>query len=150
MELDPEKKETKLFSAVIDLLDDLSASVEELEEGFDDITDSLQEIDEDLGDIESEVYGLDEDDEDGCSCGCGHHCHHHDDEDWDDGEDYGFEVTCPSCGTTIELDDEAVEAGSIVCPECGETLEFDYDDVLDMTDVSAEDVEDGKDEDPKE
>ena len=67
MELDPEKKETKLFSAVIDLLDDLSASVEELEEGFDDITDSLQEIDEDLGDIESEVYGLDEDDEDGGS-----------------------------------------------------------------------------------
>ena len=49
-----------------------------------------------------------------------------DDEELDDEELY--EVTCPSCGDTIQLNDEMLEEGSIVCPGCGETLEFDFDD----------------------
>ena len=43
-------------------------------------------------------------------------------------DDAEFEVTCPSCGDTIELNDAMLEEGSIVCPGCGETLEFDFDD----------------------
>ena len=75
----------------------------------------VDEIDEDLGDLEEEFYGLDDDDD----CGCGH-CHHDEDE-------AEFEVTCPSCGDTIQLTDDMLEEGSIVCPGCGETLEFDFD-----------------------
>ncbi|MFQ6828686.1 MAG: hypothetical protein ACLRSY_02940 [Acutalibacter sp.] len=37
-------------------------------------------------------------------------------------------MTCPSCGDTIQLNDEMLKSGSIVCPGCGETLEFDFDD----------------------
>lgn len=143
MELDPNAKETKLFNAIVELLDDLSASVEELEDGFAELSDTVDELDHDLGDVEEEVYGLDEDCDDcGCGCGCHHH-HHHDDEDddWDLHDEYTFEVTCPSCGTTMELDDEDLEAGSILCTECGETLEFDFDDLSGMDEITDEDID---------
>lgn len=116
LELDPEAKETKVLNAMLELLDDLCVSVEELEDGFDLLSDQVDEIDEDLGNVEEDFYGLE--DEDGCGCGCGHH--HHDDAE--------FEVTCPSCGETIQLTDDMLEEDSIVCPSCGETLEFDFDD----------------------
>lgn len=112
LELDPKAKETKVLNAMLELLDDLCVSVEELEDGFDLLSQQVDEIDEDLGNVEEDFYGL-EDDE----CGCGHH--------HDDGE---FEVTCPSCGKTIQLTDDMLEEDSIVCPGCGETLEFDFDD----------------------
>lgn len=114
LELDPKAKETKVLNAMLELLDDLCVSVEELEDGFDLLSEQVDEIDEDLGNVEEDFYGL-EDDE----CGCGHHCHQ------DDAE---FEVTCPSCGDTIQLTDDMLEEDSIVCPGCGETLEFDFDD----------------------
>ena len=107
LELDPNAKETKVLNAIVELLDDLCLSVEEL--------------DNDLDELSEHYYELEDDDE--CGCGCGHHHHHGD--DFDDAE---FEVTCPSCGDTIQLNDEMLEEGSIVCPGCGETLEFDFDD----------------------
>lgn len=117
LELDPNAKETKVLNAMIELLDDLCLSVEELEEGFAELSEQVDEIDEDLGNVEEDFY----EQESGCSC------HHHGDLDGclDDAE---FEVTCPSCGDTIELTDDLLEEGSIVCPGCGETLEFDFDD----------------------
>jgi len=114
LELDPKAKETKVLNAMVELLDDLCVSVEELEDGFELLSEQVDEIDEDLGNVEEDFYGLEDD------CGCGHH---HD--DFDDAE---FEVTCPSCGDTIELTDDMLEEGSITCPGCGETLEFDFDD----------------------
>lgn len=114
LELDPAAKETKILNAIIELLDDLCVSVEELEDGFDLLSEQVDEIDEDLGNVEEDFYGA----EDDCGCGCGHH---HDDE-------AEFEVTCPKCDASIELTDEMLEEGSIVCPSCGETLEFDFDD----------------------
>ena len=115
LELDPSAKETKVLNAMLELLDDLCVSVEELEDGFEELSEQVDEIDEDLGDLEEEFYGLDDEDD----CGCGH-CHH-------DGDEAEFEVTCPSCGDTIQLTDDMLEEGSIVCPGCGETLEFDFD-----------------------
>lgn len=114
LELDPAAKETKVLNAMLELLDDICVSVEELEDGFDLLSEQVDEIDEDLGNVEEDFYGA----EDDCGCGCGHH---HDDE-------AEFEVTCPSCGDTIELTDDMLEDGGIVCPNCGETLEFDFDD----------------------
>lgn len=113
LELDPAAKETKVLNAMLELLDDLCVSVEELEDGFDMLSEQVDEIDEDLGNVEEDFYGEDDD----CGCGCGHH-----------DDDAEFEVTCPSCGDTIELTDDMLEDGGIVCPGCGETLEFDFDD----------------------
>ena len=73
LELDPKAKETKVLNAMVELLDDLCISVEELEDGFDLLSEQVDEIDEDLGNVEEDFYELDG----GCSC---HHHHHHADE----------------------------------------------------------------------
>lgn len=135
MELDPNAKETKIFNAIVELLNELCTSVDELEDEVDGIAEQLDEVDEDLGTLESEYYGLDEDD-----CECGHHggcgCGHHHAE---------FEAICPNCGETIELSDEMLDEDSMICPHCGETLEFDFDD--DEIDLDEPDGgEDGSEE----
>lgn len=117
LELDPNAKETKVLNAMIELLDDLCVSVEELEGGFQELSDQVDEIDQDLGNVEEDFYELDG------SCSCHHH--HGEMDDLDGAE---FEVTCPSCGDVIQLTDDLLEEGSITCPGCGETLEFDFDD----------------------
>ena len=116
MDLDPNAKETKLFNAIVDLLDDLSLSVEEMEDAYDELSGQVDEIDEDLGELEEEFYDIDEDEDDD------------DDDAWEDDEDECYyEVTCPKCGDTIELNVEMLDEGSIDCPNCGETLEFDLE-----------------------
>ena len=80
LELDPSAKETKVLNAIVELLDDLCLSVDEMDNCLDELSEQVDEIDHDLGDLEEEYYGLDDEDE--CGCGCGHH--HHD--DFDDAE----------------------------------------------------------------
>lgn len=78
LDLDPNAKETKLFNAVVDLLDDLCLSVEEMEDAYDELSGQVDEIDEDLGELEEAYYELDdedfEDEEEACDCGCGEDC----------------------------------------------------------------------------
>ena len=132
LNLDTEKAEGKLISAIVDLLGDVTKKVTDIEDTTIAISDELDEIEEDLDAIED--YILDEEDEDD----------DWDDEEWDeyededDFEDEGFdfgdedstiyEVKC-ACGNVIAFDEETLEEGSIICDECGETLEFTFDDV---------------------
>ena len=113
MDLDPNAKETKLFNAIVDLLDDLSLSVEEMEDAYDELSGQVDEIDEDLGELEEEFYDIDEDEDD-------------DDDDAREHERYN-DATCPNCLDTLELTEEMLDEGSIDCPNCGETLEFDLE-----------------------
>ena len=115
--IDENEKNGKVIKAIIDVLDDLAFTVADLEDGFDELIEQVDAIDEDLGSLEDDFYE-DEDEDD--------YDYEDDDEELDDEELY--EVTCPSCGDTIQLNDEMLEEGSIVCPGCGETLEFDFDD----------------------
>ena len=122
LDLDADKKEVKVLNAVIELLDDMAATVSELEEGYQDMADQLDEVDADLGDLEEEFYGGCDDDE--CDCCCGDD----DEEDLEDEmDDCYYEVTCPSCQETICLSEDLIAEGKIDCPNCGETLEFDLD-----------------------
>ena len=123
LNLDTEKAEGKMISAIVDLLGDLTKRVTDIEETTIAISDELDEIEEDLDAIED--YILDEEDED----------EDWDDEDWDEDEDFeeGFdfgdedsiiyEVEC-KCGEVINFDEETLEKGSMTCPNCGELLEF--------------------------
>ena len=124
LELDPKAKETKLFNAIVDLLDDLCLSMEEMEDAYDELCGQVDEIDEDLGELEEEFYEFDDEgfdcDCDDCDC-----CDCEDDEDEDGCE---FEVTCPVCGDHIMLTEAMLDEGSINCPNCDELLEFDFDD----------------------
>lgn len=85
--IDETSKEGRVFKAIIDVLDDISLTVTDLEDDVAELSDGLDEIDEDLGALEEEFYGDECDDECGCDCGC-------EDEECDDDELY--EVTCPA------------------------------------------------------
>jgi len=129
LQLDTEKAEGKMISAIVDLLGDVTKRLTDVEETTIAISDELDEIEEDLDAIEDYILDEDEDDDDEWEYD------DEDDEAWDDDDDYeeGFEfgdadttiyeVEC-ACGEVINFDEETLEAGSIVCPKCGETLEF--------------------------
>lgn len=108
LSLDAAKPETKIINAIIELLDDLTLTVSDIEDGLEILNEQVDAVDEDLDELESFVYD-DLDDED-------------DDED----EDY-FEIECPKCGETICVDEGVMMDGSINCPSCDELLEFDVD-----------------------
>ena len=130
LNLDTEKPEGKMISAIVDLLGDMAKRLTDVEATTIAISDELDEIEEDLDAIED--YILDEDEED-------YDDEDEDDfddedEDYDEGFDYGdedttiYEVEC-ACGSIIDFDEETLEKGSIVCPDCGETLEFTTEDI---------------------
>ncbi|MBQ9461725.1 MAG: hypothetical protein IJU51_07430 [Clostridia bacterium] len=130
LELDPKDKQTKVFKALVDLVNEMAQEISELEQCYDDVCDQIDALDEDLAGVEDALYedDDDEDDFDGvCSCGC---------------DDAAYEVTCPTCGTVIGLNEDDLGQGGMTCPKCGETLEFDYDeDELDDTDDAEEESE---------
>ena len=138
LQLDTEKAEGKMISAIVELLGDVSKKITDIEDTTIAISDELDEIEEDLDAIED--YILEDEDED--------YEDDFDDYDEDDFEDYNddedeeydeegfdfgdeettiYEVKCV-CGNVINFDEETLEKGSIVCDECGETLEFTFDD----------------------
>ena len=129
LNLDTEKAEGKLISALVELMGDVTKKLTDVEETTIAISDELDEIEEDLDAIED--YILDEEDDD-----------YYDEDDFDDydeddfdeeGFDFGdedstiYEVKC-ACGNVIAFDEDTLEEGSIVCDECGETLEFTFED----------------------
>ena len=114
MDLDESKKETKIYRAMIGVLENLAEDVNDLTDGVEMMADQLDAVDEDLGDVEEYLYG-DEDDDD-CDCGC---C------DDDEDECQEFEIECPACHETFVVDEDTVLDGSMECPACGETLEFE-------------------------
>ena len=129
LDLSKETAEGKMIAGIVDLLQDVTSTIADLEENALAVSDELDEIEEDLDAIEE--FLMDEDDED------------YDDEDEDDNDDYDFvddededfeydedvtyEVTCPTCGEVLQLDEETILQESTNCPKCNELLEFDFD-----------------------
>lgn len=121
LELDEDSKESKLFAAIVDTLDEIASEVSDFEEEIEDLADYVEELDEDLGDLEEFVYELDDD----CDCCCD------DDDDYDcccddcDNCDC-IEFTCPACGEDVCVDVDLIDDdGHTDCPNCGEDIEFD-------------------------
>ena len=130
LNLDTEKAEGKLISALVELMGDVTKKLTDVEETTIAISDELDEIEEDLDAIEDYILEEDEDEED----------YEDDDYGFDDEEDYedeGFdfgdedsiiyEVKC-ACGEIINFDEDTLEEGSMECPNCGELLEFSLED----------------------
>ena len=114
MKLDESKDTDKLLKAVIDAIEEIAYTVDDIDADLDEFVEQLDAVDEDLSDVEELLFG-----DDKCGC-CG------EDFDDEDMEDY-YEITCPTCGEVIGIDEEILEDGSIQCPNCGENLEFDID-----------------------
>ena len=136
LNLSKETPEGKMISGIVDLLQDMTSSISDLEENAIAVSDELDEIEDDLDAIEDFIMDDEDDEDDDWD---------DEDEDWeeyeddendedaDEGFDFGdedstiYEVTC-SCGNVIDFDEETLEKGSIVCHNCGETLEFSAED----------------------
>jgi ribosomal protein S27AE len=123
--------EAKILMKVIDMLESISDSVEELNTFSNEITELVDIIDEDLGDVESIIYDVEDDEEDDFDTD-----DDFDDEDEDEDladesdfdeedQEYEYEVTCPKCSNTVILPESIVMEGKTNCPNCGELLEFD-------------------------
>ncbi len=122
-----ETAEGKLIAALIDMVDQMAAKIELLDETVDELNDYIEEIDEDLGDVE-ECLCEDDDEYDDCDgdcdncdcdgdCDCCDFC---DDEDEDEDGEF-FEIKCPSCGEIICFD-ETIDPEELICPACHEKM----------------------------
>lgn len=116
LKLDSDKDEVKLLHAIIDLLEDVTEAVDEMDDDMETLNDYIEEIDEDLGALEE--YVLDDEDLD-CDC-CDSDCE--DDCDCDCCGDEDFRIMmCPHCNEEIYFDD-TIEPEELVCPACGKAV----------------------------
>lgn len=148
LDIDGSTKEGKVILQMAEVMEEMVLYVDDLQAQVDELTELCDALDEDLGSVEDDLYE-DEDDYKCMGCGQDYDDDDEDDEDEYDDDDFGFdddddelyEVTCPTCGDTILLDEGMIEEGTINCPNCNELLEFDYDDLT---------IEDFEDADPDE
>lgn len=117
MELDTEKKEGKLLSAIIDVLEDIALELEDIHDETSELADGLDAVSDDLEDVEDVVFGEEDEDEDDEDS-------EYYEDDLDEDEDC-YATTCPTCEETIYFDESVLEDGEVICPNCGEKLEFD-------------------------
>ncbi len=130
MNYNKDSNEGKLFTAILDLLEDLALSVQDLEDETAMLNDYIEEIDEDLGEVEKDFYECDDDCDcdcdcdDDCDCGC-EDCDFDCDFDCDnckcecDCEDCVEELECPACGEMVYIDSEEIDnLEKVVCPHC--------------------------------
>ena len=126
LQIDDTTKEGKVLLALYDVISEICETVDTIDADVDDIVEFCSTIDEDLAEVEDELYG-DECDCDCCDDDCDCDCCCDDDCDCCCDDDDTYEVVCPTCGDTIELNELMLEDGSVECPNCGELLEFDFD-----------------------
>ena len=118
LKLDQEAPEGKMIGKIVELLQEVTGAIGDLQENAEAVSDELDEIEDDLDAIED--YLMDDDDEeDGFMDDDG--------EDFDYDDDTMYEVTCPKCGEVLHLDEETLLNDSVDCPKCGEPLEFEFD-----------------------
>jgi predicted Zn finger-like uncharacterized protein len=105
MQISDSTNEGKLLKAMIDVLDDMAMTIEDIEEIQDEISEQVDGIDEDLAEVEKAVFDEDDEDED---------------------DDIDFkEIDCPHCGESIEIDTDMIDEDgeTITCPSCGKEIE---------------------------
>ena len=113
MELNTDKKEGKLLSAIIDVLEDIALELCDIEEAQEELGDGLDAVSDDLEDVEDLLYGEDDEPE-------------YELDDLGEDEDC-YATTCPTCEESIYFEESVLEDGEVICPNCGEKLEFDLE-----------------------
>ena len=104
MEFDPNSKNGRIIAAMMDLLEEMAATVTEHDDSLDQVYDELDAIDEDMDDLTDLILGVDSD------------------EDEDEAE---YEVTCPNCGTLTAVDEDTLLNRELVCPNCGAAFDIE-------------------------
>ena len=121
--LDTEKREGKLLSVIIDVLEDMAMEIRDMQEDQADLEECLDAVSDDLSEVESYLYEEEDEDED-------------DEADEEDGDEPV--TTCPNCEEEIFFDEDILADGCVQCPNCGEKLEFDLEDLSEDTGTDEE------------
>ena len=121
MKLNMEKDSNKLLLEVLDMISDITAEMEAMNEAHEELNEYVESIDDDLADLEETLFGDDEDDDCHC-CDCeDDDCDCCDCEDEDDDELISY--ACPSCGHEIEFRASDVDFDEdYLCPACGKPV----------------------------
>ena len=131
IKLDTEKDENRLLKAVVDLLQDMAVSIDDLEDNAIAVSDELDEIEDNLDAIDEFLMDYDEDDEEDFDDDYDYDDEDMDydlgDDDFEYDEDPVYEVTCPKCGEVHQFSEKDLMEGSKPCSKCGELLEFEFD-----------------------
>ncbi len=106
--LSEETKEGKVLLEIVDILGEFADSIVELSDKQDELEEYTEAVDEALFDLEDDFY-----------------------EDEEDEIDF-VELSCPSCGEEIEIDEDLLydEESDIICPVCDEVIISAVDDEL--------------------
>ncbi len=112
MQLNEASNEGKLLKAIIEVLDDVSLAVEDVEEIQDQLGEQVDTIDEDLAEIEKIIFDEEDDDE----------------EEDEDEACYG-EIECPHCSDKIEICEDMIDEENevLVCPNCHKEIEIEWE-----------------------
>ena len=135
MELDlTSSKEGKVLGKIIDVMQEMTAYIVDLQTQVDELTDTCDLLDQDLGDLEDIVFDEDDDEDDD---------EYDDYYDEDEDDEVQYETVCPTCKNTIVLSESILDKGEMPCPCCGQKLEFG-----DVTEADfAEDADETESED---
>lgn len=107
MQISDATNEGKLLKAIIDVLDDVSLTVDELAEEQEELSNQIDEIDADLEDVEDILYDDEEDDEVSC---------------------YATHIECPFCNVPMDIDENMIDEENMVhCPNCHKEFEVECD-----------------------
>lgn len=135
MELDlTSSKEGKVLGKILDVMQEMTAYIVDLQTQVDELTDTCDLLDQDLGDLEDIVFDEDDDEYDD---------EYDDYYDEDEDDEVQYETVCPTCKNTIVLSESILDKGEMPCPCCGQKLEFG-----DVTEADfAEDADETESED---
>ena len=96
----------KLFTAVIDALDEIAEEISDHEDAIAEIDESLDEVYDAMDDYDEILFG-------------------EDDEDEEEEDDDFFKVVCPNCGETVYFDEDMLDnPEGLLCPNCNETIDL--------------------------
>ncbi|MHB1419259.1 MAG: CD1247 N-terminal domain-containing protein [Bacillota bacterium] len=131
MNLDTNTDQGRLFKAIVNLLEETTDAVMELQSDQEEMESYIESIDEDLADLEDDIYEAVDDEID------------------DDDEEEFVEVECPKCHEIVCFESDLVEDDDVLevtCPNCDEVVYVKDDDLMITVDDEqlsvARDIED--------
>ena len=111
LEIESETKEGKMICKIIDVLENLADTLDDMQEDYDELVEYVESVDEDLSDVEEIVYEEDDDYEDD----------YDDEDDYEEDDEISYiEMECPNCGDLVDIDEELLfdDSVDVICPNC--------------------------------
>lgn len=118
MELDSSSPEGKLILKMLDVMDEMAAAVNSIQDELDVLREDIELNDELVDDVYSQVFSDDDEIDDDALF-----------DDYDTQDDL-YEMECPNCHEDVMIEFDMInDDNAIVCPNCHKEipLEFDFD-----------------------